>query len=237
MKIKNKIIIVTGASAGIGLATAKLLSSKGAKVALVARSKDRLDALAKELPNSLAVVADMSKISSIDSMIKTVKEHYGAIDILINNAGQGIYGAVENVNIENYKKVIDLNVIGVLEAMQKVIPIMRGQGGGMIVNISSMVSKAYYPFLGSYASTKYALNALSLTARAELEKENIIVSVVHPGLTETDFGKNAIKSDETAKTMSSRSREGMPKPDSAEYVAERILSAIETGKAETYAHE
>ncbi len=237
MEIKNKVIIVTGASAGIGLATAKLLTRHGAKVALAARSKDKLEALAKELPSSLPVVTDMSDMDSVDSMIEKVKKQYGRIDILINNAGQGIYGAVEHVGISDYRKIIELNVMGPLEAMQKVIPIMRGQKGGMIVNISSMVSKNYYPYLGAYASTKYALNALSLTARAELEKENIIVSVVHPGLTATDFGKNSVKSDSVAKTMSSRSREGMPEPDSAEYVAERILSAIETGKAETLAHE
>lgn len=170
-------------------------------------------------------------------MIQKVKKHYGTIDVLVNNAGRGIYGAIENVEIENYKKTIDLNVIGPLEAMQQVIPIMRAAGHGMIVNISSMVSKAYYPFLGAYASTKYALNTISLTARAELEKDNIIVSVVHPGLTDTDFGKNALKSDAVAKTMSSRNREGMPKPDSAEHVAKRILLAIETGNAEIYAHD
>ena len=234
MEIKNKVIIVTGASGGIGLSTAKLLGSHGAKVALVARSKDKLVALSKELPDSFPIVADMSKIKDVDQMIEKVKKHYGKIDILINNAGQGIYGAIENINIDDYKKIIDLNIIGPMEAMQKIIPIMRKQGGGMIVNISSMVSKNYYPYLGAYASTKYALNAISLTARAELEKENIIVSVVHPGMTATDFGKNSIKSDETAKTMQSRNREGMPEPDSADHVASRILFAIQNGEAEIY---
>jgi short-subunit dehydrogenase len=100
-----------------------------------------------------------------------------------------------------------------------------------------MVSKNYFPYLGAYASTKYALNALSLTARAELAKDNIVVGIMLPGMTETDFGKNSIKSDSVAKTMSPRSREGMPAPDSAEYVAKRILSSIETCEPETYAHD
>ena len=113
---------------------------------------------------------------------------------------------------------------------------MKSQGGGTIVNVSSMVSKAYYSYLGAYASTKYALNALSLTARAELENDNIIIGVVHPGLTDTDFGVNAIKSDETARSMQSRRREGMPVPDSPEHVAEKILFAIESGQAEVTAH-
>jgi len=237
MDVKNKIIIVTGASFGIGLATAKLLSQKGAKVALAARSKEILDKLVPELPGSFAIPTDMADQKSVEQMIDKTKKHYNRIDVLINNAGQGIYGAVENVDINAYKKVIDLNVIGPLVAMQKVIPIMREQGGGMIINISSLVSKNYFPWLGAYASTKYALNALSLTARQELEPDNIIVSVMHPGLTATDFGKNAIRSDIAASSLQSRSRENMPEPDSAEHVAERILLAIETGKAEVCAHD
>ncbi len=121
--------------------------------------------------------------------------------------------------------------------MKEVIPVMRAQGGGVIVNVSSRVSKNYFPYLGAYASTKYALNALSLTARAELEKDNIIVSIMLPTLIETDFGKNAVKFDVVAQGMSPRTREGMPTPDSAEHVAKRILLTIETGQAEVNAHD
>lgn len=237
MNVKDRVVIVTGVSAGIGMATAKLLAKNGAKLVLAARSTEVLEKLASELPGSFAITTDMTVREMVERMIDETMKRYGRIDILINNAGRGMYGAVENTDIEAYRKVIELNVIGPLVAMQKVIPIMRKQGGGMIVNISSMVSKAYYPFLGSYASTKYALNAISLTSRTELEKDNIIVTVMHPGMTATDFGKNAVKMDTVASGMGSRRREGMPEPDSAEYVAERILNAIETGKAEVYAHE
>ena len=236
MKIKNKVIIVTGASAGIGRAAAILLSREGARVVLAARSADEIEKLAKELTGSLAVPTDMTREKDIDRLIDETVRQYGRIDVLINNAGQGIYGAVEKVGIEEYKKIFELNVIGPLRAMQKVIPLMRAQGGGMIVNVSSRVSKNYFPYLGAYASTKYALNALSLTARAELEKDNIVVSIVLPGMTATDFGKNAIKSDAAAQGMQARRREGMPEPDSAEFIAERIKSAIESGAAETFAH-
>lgn len=236
MEIKNKVVIVTGASAGIGRAAAELLAHEGAKVVLAARSLDALQELAKKLPGSLAVQTDMTKETDINNLIAETVRHYGRIDILINNAGQGIYGAVENVGIEDYRKIFELNVVGPLLAMQKVIPLMRTQGGGMILNTSSMVTKSYIPYLGAYASTKYALNALSLTARAELEKDHITVGIVLPTMTATDFGKNAIKSDVVAAGMESRSRSHMPEPDSPEQVAGRIKVAIESGAAETTAH-
>lgn len=236
MNIQNKVIIVTGASRGIGEAVSRLLAKDGARVVLVARSKDKIEALSKELSGSFAVVADMSDPKSVKKMIAETYKKFGRIDVLVNNAGRGIYGAVENVDVDEYKKIFDLNVVGPLVAMQEIIPLMRKDGGGVIVNISSMVSKNYFPYLGAYASTKYALNTLSLTARAELEKDNIIVSIVLPGMTDTGFGKNSVKSDAVAQTMQSRRREGMPTPDSPEHVAQRIKLAIESGAPETIMH-
>ncbi len=235
--IKDKVIIVTGASAGIGLATAKLLSLQGAKVALAARSIETLQELSKTLPNSFPVQTDMSDEASIKEMIFKVQQHYGRIDVLINNAGQGLYSAIEHISIHDYRKIYELNVVGPLIAMQQVIPIMREQGEGHILNISSGVSKNYYPMLGGYASTKYALNCLTLTARQELEGDGIVVNVMHPGLTETEFGKNAIRSEAVGESLNSRVREGMPTPDTAEYIAGRILNAIESKRAEVMAHE
>jgi short-subunit dehydrogenase len=233
--VKDKVIIITGASAGIGLAAARLLAAQGAFVALAARSKETLEMLREEIPGSFAVPVDMSDETDIKAMIHKVKEHFGRIDVLVNNAGQGLYGPIEHVGIHSYRKILDLNVIGPLVAMQQVIPIMRAQGSGHILNISSLVSKNYFPYLGAYASTKYALNCLSLTARVELEKDNIVVNVMHPGLTDTGFGKNSIKTE--GMDQFPFSREGMPEPDSAEHVAERILHAIESDRAEVMAHE
>lgn len=235
-KVDGKVIIVTGASMGIGLATAKLLAQHGAKVALAARSVEILKKLEEEIPGSFAVQTDMTNETDIKEMIHKVKEHFGRIDVLVNNAGQGLYSAIEDVDVEAYRKIIQLNVIGPLVAMQHVIPIMKEQGEGHILNISSLVSKNYFPMLGAYASTKYALNCLSLTARAELEDSNIIVNVMHPGLTATEFGKNSHKTDSAAKDMEERFK-NMPEGDSAEYIAERILHAIESGRAEVMAHE
>ncbi len=232
-KVDGKVIIITGATGGIGLATARLLAQHGAKVALAARSVEVLETLVNEIPGSFAVPTDMAKETDVKEMIHKVKEHFGRIDVLVNNAGKGLYAPIEHVAIHEYQKIIDLNIIGPLIAMQRVIPIMREQGSGHILNISSLVSKNYFPNLGAYASTKYALNCLSLTARAELEKDNIIVNVMHPGLTDTGFSKNSIKVGGVAPF----NREDMPEADSAEYVAERILHAIESERAEVMAHE
>ena len=224
MEIKNKVIIITGASQGIGLATAKILAGRGAKLVLAARSGDSLKNLENELDGSVAVTTDMRSPSDIKKLIDETLERFGRIDLLINNAGQGMYGPVENIDIEKYKDIMELNIFGVLRAMQLVIPIMRKQGGGMILNISSRVSKNYFPNLAAYASTKYALNALSLTARTELEKDHIVVSVFHPKMTATNFGKNAVGA--SSRPASAPARPTGMEVDTAEQVAEHIVEQI-----------
>jgi len=230
MEIKNKIIIMTGASEGIGRATAKALAREGAKVVLAARSDDKLAALAHELPGSLAVHVDMRDPADIQNLIDRTMAVHGRIDILVNNAGQGMYGPVENIDLPKYKDIMELNVYGPLLAMQAVIPHMRGQGG-MIVNVSSRVSKNYFPNLAAYASTKYALNALSLTARTELKPDNIIVSVMHPKMTATNFGKNSVTGG-TSRPAGPGTRPSNNNPamqvDSPEAVAEAILELIKS---------
>jgi short-subunit dehydrogenase len=157
MDVKNKVAIVTGASSGIGLATAKLLTEKGAKVVLLARSKELLEKLSKELPDSLAVTADMTKIPDIKRMVAQAKKHYGRVDVLVNNAGQGYDSPVEKIDVDAFRRIIDLNVIGPLVAMQEVIPIMRKKGGGAIVNISSGLALMYLADMGVYSASKRAL--------------------------------------------------------------------------------
>ncbi len=227
MDIKDKIAIVTGASAGIGLAVARLLAEKGAAVILAARSADKLKQLEKEIPGSVAIPADMQKQDDIRNLIHQVQDKFGRVDILVNNAGRGLLSPVETVDLDEYRNIMELNVFGVLSAMQAVIPVMRKHGGGTILNVSSMVSKNHFPMLAAYASTKYALNALSLTARQELAKDSIIVSVFHPKMTATDFGQNA----QGQKYNSRAGRPGMA-VDTPEAVAERIVAQIVSGDAE-----
>ncbi len=226
MEIKDKVIIVTGASEGIGLATAKHLAKLGGRIVMAARSEDILMNLEKEIKISFAVVTDMRKEEDVKKLVdKTIKK-YGRIDILINNAGQGMYGPVENINIDNFKKIMDLNLYGVLNAMELVIPHMKKQGKGMIVNISSGVSKRYIPGIGAYSASKYALNALSFIAREELKKDNISVCTVFPKITSTRFGENAIGK------RPDFSGRNLP-VDSPEKVAEKIAEIIKSEEEET----
>ncbi len=227
MKIQGAVIIVTGASSGIGLAVGRLLSARGATVILAARSEEKLRQLEREIPRSWAVPTDMRRESDVRRLIDATKEKFGRIDVLINNAAQGMRAPVESINLADYRDILELNVFGVLRAMQMVIPIMRAQKSGLILNVSSRVSKNYFPFLAAYASTKYALNALSLTAREELKESGVVVSVFHPKMTATDFGKNA-------RGTSYDSRTGRPgvAADTPEAVAEAIANQIESEEAE-----
>jgi short-subunit dehydrogenase len=238
MDIKGKVVIITGASSGIGLATARLLARHGAKVALAARSRDKLNQLAAELADSFAIPTDMRSEKDIRKMTKKVLEHFGRIDVLINNAGRGYDAPLEEIDTNKYRQLFELDVVAPLVAMQLVIPIMRKQGGGTIVNISSGTSLMNLPNMSAYSSLKRALNSITLTAREELAKENIIVSVVYPYMTLTDLDKNMFGVEGgDLEPFEGEADANLPPPDPPEYVAGRILEVIETEEAEQYAHD
>ncbi len=232
MEFKDRVVIVTGASSGIGLNTAKLLSTRGAKVALVSRSKEKLEELSKTLPSSLAVPADMTKVDEVKAMVRRTAEHFGRVDALVNCAGQGYDAPVEKTDIATLRYIYGLSVVGPLIAMQEVIPLMRRGGGGSIVNVSSGLALMPLPNMSPYSSTKRALGAISLAAREELKADRIVVSVVYPYVTMTDFEKNTIK-------HSVPEGEGeLPfPPDTAEFAAGKVLEALEGGEAEVFAHD
>ncbi len=235
MNVKDKTAIVTGASSGIGLSTAQLLSKMGAKVALVSRSKERLEKLSKEMPNSIAVAADMSKVFEVKRMVKEVSDKFGKIDILINNAGIGYDALTEKIDVDTYHYVFDLDLVGPLAAMQQVIPLMRKQGGGTVINVSSAVALMTLPNNAPYASIKRALATLTLTAREELKDDKIIVSVIYPYITLTNFERNTIR--DVPVPESELEPSGPFPPDSADFVAQKIVEGIESGEAEIFAHD
>ena len=235
MDVKDKCAIVTGASSGIGLSTAQLLSKMGAKVALVSRSKEKLEKLSNEIPNSIAVQADMSKVFEIKRMVNQVTDRFGKIDILVNNAGVGYDALTEKIDVDTFHYIFDLDLVGPLAAMQRVIPIMRKQGGGTIINVSSAVALMTLPNNAPYASIKRALATLSLTAREELKNDNITVSVVYPYITLTNFERNTIR--DIPVPESELEPRGPFPPDTADYAAKKIIDVIVSGEAEIFAHD
>ena len=168
------VFIVTGASSGIGLSTAVALSDRGAQVALLARSNDSLRDLEKKLPGSFPITADMTQFDLVREAVCTIHQHYGRVDGLVNNAGRSYAAAVEEIDPEIFDEIFQLNVLGPIVAMQAVIPLMRAQGRGSIVNIYSGTAFMTIPQYSVYSSSKRALLGFSLTARAELEKDQIV---------------------------------------------------------------
>lgn len=225
MQIRDKVVFITGASGGIGLATVRRFAAEGARLALVARSTETLERISQELRQqgheALPLTADVRDASQVGRAVEETVSHFGRLDVLINNAGQAAAGTIADVDPADFRQILDLNVFGPLAAMQAVIPVMRQKGGGLIINISSMVTRMHIPGLAAYAATKSALNMLSDTARVELAPDNIRVVSVYPRMTATNFGKNSLGNRATRHEQ----RQSPAPTDSAEFVAEKILAA------------
>lgn len=191
--------------------------------------------LAGELQGTAAIPADMTKTDEIADMVAETEKHFGRIDVLVNNAGQGYDASIEQIDVETFRYIFELDVVGPLVAMQRVTPVMRRAGGGAIVNVSSGLALMAIPGMSPYSSAKRALVGLSLTAREELRDDGIVVSVVYPYATLTDFEANTIKASEEEEPEQDGG--GRFPPDAVDYVAQKILEAIETGEAEVFAHD
>ena len=231
MDIREKVTIITGASTGIGRATARLFAAHGAIVVLAARSTEKLEALVQELhaqgSAALAVPTDVTQEDAVRRLVAKTIATYGRVDILINNAGLGGAGAIADYPADSYRQLIELNLLGPYYGMQAVIPPMREQGGGLIINISSTATKQLYPTVGPYSSTKHALNSLSDIARLELAPDNIRVITVFPHNTASDFASNGLVLD----TVDVQVPADIAPP---EFVAQRILEAASDEPAEKY---
>src|SRR5215467_1987754 len=196
MKLENKVAVITGASMGIGEAIAKLFLQEGAKVVLCSRDLARTKAAEQRIgggANTLSLACDVSRREQVDSLVKSAVAKFGRIDIFVNNAGFGLNDSVADMDMAELRRMFDTNLFGAIECMQAVVPLMRKQGGGDIVNISSVSGHISTPYMSGYAATKHAMNAIGKAARMELQRHNINVLTVCPGYIATDFVKNMVK--------------------------------------------
>ena len=182
--------LVTGASSGIGEATAEALAAEGANVALAARREDKLRALANRLEDDYGVETtvlptDMTERDQIEALIDDTTETLGGIDILVNNAGVMLLEPTERASIDNYEQSIDLNLLGLMTATKLALPALKDGDGGTIVNVSSVAGRSAHAGSGAYSATKFGVGAFSDALREEMAGEGVRVSVIEPGAVDT----------------------------------------------------
>ncbi len=187
-----KVVIVTGASAGIGRETALAFARRGAAVVLAARRVDRLQEVAAECrkagaEETLVAPTDVASREQVDAMAAAAVERFGRVDVLVNNAGYGLYAPVVDIDEQELRRLFDVNFYGLWYGMTAAARIMVKQGSGHIFNVSSVIGKRATPFHGGYCASKFAVNGLTEAARVELRPHNVWVTLVCPALTETEF--------------------------------------------------
>lgn len=189
--LRGQVAVITGASSGIGAATARALHAEGVRVVLAARSRDRIEALAGELgAGALAHPTDVGDASQVRALFDAVRERFGGLDLLFNNAGVGYHGTFEHGRIEQWKATIDANLWGVLHCTQAAIPLLRGREGAMISTVSSVGGRRGIEGWAVYNATKFAVVGLHDALRKELGTEGIRVSLIEPGAVYTEWGHN-----------------------------------------------
>jgi uncharacterized protein len=194
-EMSGKVIVVTGASMGIGEAIAKLFADKEASVVLLSREASRAEAARQRIGNSdrtLALACDVRQREEVDRALATTRQRFQRVDVWVNNAGVGIRDTVADMQANAIHELFDTNFFGAITCMQAVIPAMRKTGGGSIINISSVAGHLPVPFMSLYSASKFAMNALGKGARLELKRDHINVLTVCPGYVQTGFGEHVV---------------------------------------------
>ena len=227
----DKIVVVTGASAGIGAELAKQLAAKGAKVVLAARRKEELDAVANGIgEQALAVVTDVTKRSDVERLAKAAIERFGRIDVWVNNAGRGISRSVAELTDEDLDVMWTVNMKSVIYGIQAVLPHFKAKNAGQIINISSGLSRApLAPPRAAYGAVKAAVNMLTASLRVELKKTHpgVYVTLLLPGVVATEFGVNSMG-------VGIVDNRKLPGAQPVEEAVKAIVDVIESPKPEAY---
>ena len=232
MRIEGRTAIITGASSGIGQATARELAEERANIVLASRNRKKLEALALDLVSlpgrTLVVPTDVTDRLAVEALVRKTGEEFGGVDILINNAGAGLFAPIAGGNPENMRRLFEVNFWGAINCIQAAAPYMQAQGRGHIVNVASIAATVAPPYMGMYSATKFALSAVSDSLRSELAGSGIGVSTVYPGLTQTSFMENMTQELEVPAIPPVARFVG------SESVARRIVQSIRLGLRDAY---
>jgi NADP-dependent 3-hydroxy acid dehydrogenase YdfG len=227
------VVAITGASAGIGRATALRLAKEGAALALCARRRERLDEVAGDITKgggrALAIAADVTSEPDMRRFVAGTVERFGRLDVMMCNAGFGVYGAIDTIPAEQLRHIVDVNYLGTCYAVRAALPVFRRQQSGHVIIVSSIVGRRGVPYMGAYAATKFAQVGLGECLRAELAGSGIHVTLVFPISTETEFFSVM-----TAKSGFATRAAG-PR-QTADDVAAAIAAAIRRPVPEVYPH-
>lgn len=239
LKLEGKVVLITGGSSGLGLALAHRLIAKGARIAICSRTEARNKQAVEELEASggevVAFKTDVSQPKEVDKMIRKVIDKFGRLDILVNNAGIMQVGLQEDMDIKDFEEAMNSNFWAPLHVMKAVIPHFKENGGGRIVNITSVGGKLAIPYLLPYTASKHALVGLSEGMHAELKKDNIQVVTVVPFLVQTGSTENAIlkgsADDQGSRHMLESASTSVLAQD-VDVAARKIIKGIEYGESE-----
>ena len=229
---QQRVAIVTGASAGIGMETALALARRRCAVVLAARRADRLEDVARQCASAggqaMVAVTDVADSEQVDRLVAAAMDAYGRIDVMVNNAGYGLYARVHETTEDQMRRIFDVNYFGVFFGCRAVAPIMIRQRSGHIFNVSSVIGKRGSPFNGAYCATKFALCGLTDSLRVEMMPYGVHVTSVCPGLTDTEFSRH-IEGGSRRDRSSFRRLCGL---QSARVVGRKIASTVGKRKAE-----
>ncbi len=225
--IADKVVVVTGASSGIGESTAKLLAREGAKVVLGARRRDRIDSVVKEISaaegKAIGFAVDVTKRAEVEALVQGAVDSFGRVDVMVNNAGLMPIAPVAALKVEEWDRMIDVNIKGLLYGVAAVLPIMQKQKQGHIINMASVFGiKVFAPGATVYCATKAAVRALTEGLRMELHSQNIRCTMVSPGAVTTELPESSSE-EATRKNLREFYKMAIP----ADSIARAIAYAIE----------
>jgi len=233
MGIENKVVLVTGASSGIGAATARALAAAGAKLMIGARRSDRLETLAAEIRAAGGTVSwrglDVTRRADSEAFVEAALAAFGRIDVMVNNAGVMPLSPLASLKVEEWDRMIDVNIKGVLYGIAAVLPIMNRQGGGQIVNVSSIGGLSVVPTAAVYCASKYAVRAISDGLRQE--NDRIRVTCVYPGVVESELA-DSITDPSAAEAMAAYRRIALKPEAIAAAIAHAVAQPAEVDTSE-----